>query len=415
MKKFYFIILCFFMLGITSISKAQFTKYTMSNSGIPSDYVVGGVVVDNNNNIWLGTDAGVAKFDGTNWTVFTTTDGLPTDIISCIAVDNNNNIWIGTDGDGVAKYNGTTWTKYAYSDGLCDNGIHYIACETNGTVWFGSWGGGVSKLNGSTWTTYLTELPTDGSAYASIFYIHIDASNNKWFGTDMGLVKYDNSSWTTLDQTTTPQLENTFIKCIAVDADNNKWLGVAGVGLTKLNSSNAFVETDSVGFCDKGINDIKFDSDGNIWTGEYTIYGSEIVGGITKFNKATSTAVSYAATYATLGQYKDQVFRIDIDNNDNIWIATGTGLYKFVDDTGIEEIYGNNLLDFYPNPANEYLTIKSDIHSGNAEISDITGRIVLSQAVSSPVKINIENLVNGIYFIKITEEGKTFKARFIKG
>jgi len=424
MKKSNFIALCVFMLGMICSVNAQFTNYTTTNSDLPSDYVVGGVVIDTNNNVWVGTDAGVAKFDGATWTVYTTADGLPVDIISCIAVDKiTNNVWIGTDGDGVAKYDGSTWTKYTFADGLCDNGIHYIAGDPDGSIWFGSWGAGVSKLNGTTWTTYTDAdgLPSDAGAQASIYYIYVDASNNKWFGTDLGLVKYNNTAFSTINQTTTPDLRSNYITSVAVDGSNNRWLGVSAKGIAKLNSTDSWVANYDTINGIYGLNagkkgnhsyeDLEFDSQGNLWIGGHTPYGALMVGAITKFNPATETGVSYATAD---GLVNEQIFSIAIDGNDDVWIATGAGLSKFHDAVGITENNNNLSLDIFPNPAQDYLYINGSIRSGVAQISDISGRIVSALTVSSPAKINIENLDNGIYFIIVTENDKNYIGKFIK-
>jgi ligand-binding sensor domain-containing protein len=415
MKRSKFASLCFLMLVLALNVNAQFTNYDTINSDLPSNYVCGGVAIDTNNNVWVGTDAGVAKFDGTNWTVYTTANGLPVNIIACISVDNSNNIWIGTDGDGVAKFNGSTWTTYTIADGLCDNGVHSIACDADSSIWFGSWGAGVSKLHDTTWTTYTDAdgIPNDGGAIASIYYIYVDASNNKWFGTDLGLVKYNNTVFTTFNQTTTPNLKSNSITAVAVDDNNNKWLGVLAKGIAKLNSSDAWVANyDTItGICNDGITDVIIDSDGDLWFGEYTKYGSLIKGGITKFNSISGTGISLRETD---GLVNEQVFRIAADKDDALWVATGDGLSKYIDQIGIQENSRNLALDIYPNPAHETLKINGSIQSGVAVISDITGRIIFNQTVSSPVTINIENFVSGIYFIKIAENEKMYFGKFIK-
>ena len=56
---------------------------------------------------------GLAKFDGTNWTVYDTTNSpLPQDVIGSIAIDTCGIKWIGTMGEGLAKFDGTNWTVY---------------------------------------------------------------------------------------------------------------------------------------------------------------------------------------------------------------------------------------------------------------------------------------------------------------
>jgi len=403
------------MFGMICSVNAQFTNYTTGNSILPSDYVVGGVVIDTSNNVWVGTDAGVAKFDGTNWTVYTTADGLPVDIISCIAVDKtNNNIWIGTEGDGVARYDGVSWTTYTNADGLCDNGIHAIASENTGDIWFGSWGAGLSKLSGSTWTTYTDAdgLPSDAGAIASIYYIYIDGMNNKWFGTDLGLVKY-NSTFSTYNQTTITQLKSNIITSIAVDAGNNRWLGVSANGIAKLNSSDAWVANYDTtnGICDPGVQDIEIDAEGNIWLGEFTKYGSLIEGGITKFNAATGTGVSFSEPD---GLVDDQVFSIAADQNNVLWIATGAGLSKYVDQSGISENIKDLNINIYPNPVQQVLNINGYVRSGSVVLSDVTGRVFLNEVISVPATIDTEKLDSGVYFMKITDGEKVFYGKFIK-
>ena len=47
---------------------------------------------------------GLAKFDGTLWKIFNTSNsGLPDDWVSSIAIDEHENIWVGT-GEGLAVY-----------------------------------------------------------------------------------------------------------------------------------------------------------------------------------------------------------------------------------------------------------------------------------------------------------------------
>ena len=57
-------------------------------------------------NIWIGTwYGGLARFDGTNWTVYNTSNsGLPDIYAKSIAIDTFGNIWIGTNSRGLAVF-----------------------------------------------------------------------------------------------------------------------------------------------------------------------------------------------------------------------------------------------------------------------------------------------------------------------
>lgn len=403
-------VICVFLILTGFLSKSQtFTSYTTSD-GLPDNFINGGVAVDSNNNKWFGTVAGVAKFNDVSWEIYTTSDSLADNYINCIAVDNNNNVWVGTN-NGVSKYNGISWTSYTTADGLADNAVFSIAGDNNGNVWFGTYGYGVSKFNGSTWTTftYLDGLPGDALATAAINLITLDASGNIWFATDMGISEYD-GSFTNINQASVgDSMLSNYITTIAIDANNNKWLGTLSYGMTQLDENNNWVKNYRVadGLYNNFVQDIDIDSQGNFWICLFASYNGD--GGITKYNGSNWDSYTVADGLADA-----HVIRLAVDKNDVIWIATGNGVSKFTDDTGISEHNQNTILNLYPNPATDLLYFDDVINSGLAEISDITGKIISSHVLKSSSSISTKNLVDGIYFLKINEDCKIFKGKFIK-
>ena len=75
---------------------------------------------------------------------FTTEDGLPHDITYQIIQDKNGYIWIGTD-DGLAKFDGNTFTNYNYSNGLTSNYVINVI-EKGDSLLIATWGGGLHVL-----------------------------------------------------------------------------------------------------------------------------------------------------------------------------------------------------------------------------------------------------------------------------
>lgn len=410
MKNISMKIICVFLIVTGFISKSQtFTNYTTSD-GLPDNFINGGVAVDSNNNKWFGTVAGVAKYNDVSWEVFTTSDGLIDNYTTCIAVDNNNNVWVGTN-NGVSKYNGTSWTSYTTADGLADNAVYSISGDNNGNVWFGTYGYGVSKFNGSTWTTYtyLDGLPGDALATAAINLITLDASGNIWFATDMGISEYD-GSFTNINQASVgDSMLSNYITTIAIDANNNKWLGTLSYGMTQLDGNNNWIKNYRVadGLYNNFVQDIDIDSQGNLWIGLFASYNGD--GGITKYDGTNWT--SYTVTNGLVDAH---VIRLAIDKNDVIWIATGNGVSKFMDETGYSELDKNSIINLYPNPSSDYIYVDNACNSSIAEISDITGKIISRQVLASQASISTEKLVDGLYFLKIYKDGKIFYGKFIK-
>ena len=101
---------------------------------------------DKNGNIWFGTfGSGIDKFDVETgiFTNFSTADGLPGNSITSILVDDNNNLWLATD-NGLARFNPETKEVYVFSqaDGLQNKSLKGWALKTSdGQMFFGGTNG----------------------------------------------------------------------------------------------------------------------------------------------------------------------------------------------------------------------------------------------------------------------------------
>ena len=129
----------------------------------------------------------MAEFDGTNWTVYDTSNsGLPDNHVNAIAIDAGGNKWIGTGswggGGGLAEFDGVNWTVYNTSNsGLPSNYVDAVAIDAGGNKWIGTYGGGLAEFDGVNWTVYNTSNSGLPSNYVNA--IAIDVSGNKWMGT----------------------------------------------------------------------------------------------------------------------------------------------------------------------------------------------------------------------------------------
>ncbi len=164
--------------GLAKFNGSTWTVYDTLTSNIPSNQV-NGIAFDISNNVWVATIKGLAKFDGSIWTTYDVMNsGLPDDSVSCLYVDNTD-IWIGTR-SGLAKFDGSTWTIYNTStSGLTTNRIQCVAVESGGDVWVGT-KAGLFKKSGSTWSNYNSTNPYLVNTF-NINAIYIDSSNEKWF------------------------------------------------------------------------------------------------------------------------------------------------------------------------------------------------------------------------------------------
>lgn len=90
---------------------------------------------------WFGNSTspgyGVVRFDGTNWTQYTTTNGLLSNIVTSLAIDKQGSLWVGHS-NGLSRFDGTSWETFTtLNSGLVNNNIVGIGVDNDGVVWFG--------------------------------------------------------------------------------------------------------------------------------------------------------------------------------------------------------------------------------------------------------------------------------------
>ncbi len=173
---------------------AVWTFYNKTNTPALPNGSVKVFCTDNANNIWIGTTGGLVKFDGTSFTLYTTTNGLPTNIINSLE-SINNMLYIGTP-LGLSRYDGTTFTNYNPGNTLFPfNNISAIKIENANTIWAGSANNLVKFYINSTFTSTSYTTSTMTSTASTIGSIYIDGLGNKWLGTAVAPVKFDNTNF----------------------------------------------------------------------------------------------------------------------------------------------------------------------------------------------------------------------------
>jgi ligand-binding sensor domain-containing protein len=118
-------------------------KQEMGLSGINTAYnpnYIVSIAADEDGTVWVGTwGGGLAHFDGKQFRNYTTKDGLPGNHVFMLHKAKNGDMWIGTNA-GLAKKTGDKYEVLTTSDGLFSNTI--FSMDTSGdNLWVGSFGG----------------------------------------------------------------------------------------------------------------------------------------------------------------------------------------------------------------------------------------------------------------------------------
>lgn len=150
--------------------------------------------------LWAGPthEASVYAYDGETWTIQTADDGVP-GMVANVAAAPDGTIWVGTqgiygdpDGDtlpaGVARFDGADWTVFTTSDGLASDEAR-VFTGPDGTVW-ALHPEGVSRFDGNSWVGY-PELGNGGDAA-------VDEDGTLWMASSSGVVGFDGTTTTRL-------------------------------------------------------------------------------------------------------------------------------------------------------------------------------------------------------------------------
>jgi len=179
------------------------------------------ITEDKKGNLWVGVyEEGISKFDGVQFTNFETgTSSLPSDKVKSLGVDHFNRIWCGA--KGVSYYDGYQWNAIPTP---VSSWIVSTAVDTSNNIWFAT-RDGLLKYDGLIWTQYTPQnsnIPND-----QIKSVVIDENNSIWMASDGGVTVFDGAStWLTYDDTNSP-LPTKYCTHIAIGADGAKWISSA--------------------------------------------------------------------------------------------------------------------------------------------------------------------------------------------
>ncbi len=117
----------------TALESYSRQAWVMEN-GLPQNTVTS-IVQSHDGFIWLGTEAGLVRFDGNSFQLFdgNSAPALPDNDICCLLETADGALWIGTS-NGLARWQNWQFHSYSTRDGLPANAIRGLM-ETGGELW----------------------------------------------------------------------------------------------------------------------------------------------------------------------------------------------------------------------------------------------------------------------------------------
>ncbi len=314
------------------------------------------IILDANDVIWFASYDGLASYDGNNWNLYTTEDGLASNMLNCLDTDDMGNIWVGTYQDGITKFDPTGSNTESYDKGnLSNEYVKAIIVDAEGKVWVGTYQGlNCYDIGLDIWTEYIVNNSLSDNFVTDV---EVDAFSNVWVTTHYGLNCYDGSNWTNFFLPDSVA-SNQFL-CVDIDANGDIWAGGYGCLLSLDLATDTFT-TYNTEFSTKWVNDILCNSDGTSW-----LATSE---GLVLFDE--STLASYTTSE---GLIDDNCRALLEDALGNLWVGTDSGISvwngtAFTNYTMDDGLSGNRIYSFFSDDNNDiYAVTDYDIY--NTEVS----------------------------------------------
>jgi ligand-binding sensor domain-containing protein len=262
------------------------------------------------NKLWIGTDNGLALWDGHAATMIPLTAEMSHLQILAMVQDRDGNLWAGTS-RGLLRYNslGAFWLPRNAHDR--DTAVTALLEDREGDLWFGN-GANLERLRDTALISYGDAEAEPGDRYGPAY---ADASGRVWFAPLAGGLYWMRAdvvhrvSQAGLDQDTVYSIDG---------QGSDIWLGRRQGGLTQLHANGdeftARTWTHAQGLAQDNVFAVRVAHDGSVWAGTVAAGASHLSGGrITNFTAADGLA-------------SNTVNAIEEAADGSVWFATPEGV-----------------------------------------------------------------------------------------
>lgn len=291
--------------GLARFDGVKFTVFDKQNTPAFKSNYIRTLLADRQGALWIGTAQGLVRMLNGKFTVFTRDEGLPSETIQAIYEDREGNLWVAT-ANGLGLFKSGGLTTFTTKERLISGSIQALFEDSDGALWIAT-PYGVGRVKDGKFSNYAVR---DGLGSNSVRAIQQDRDGRLWFGTLGGLTSFDGGRFTTY--TTRDGLPNDRVISLQVDRDGGLLIGTAG-GLCRLANGRFTGFGPGEPLTTSTILSLLEDREGNLWIGTES-------GGVNllKDTKFTTYTVKN-------GLSNDLVKSIHEDRQGNTWIGTDGG------------------------------------------------------------------------------------------
>lgn len=176
--------------------------------------------------LWIGTDHGLARFDGVKFQTFNSanTAAFKSDHISALAEDDAGNLWVGSQGGGVVCLGRNSAQNFSTSEGLSSDMVNCVVAGDRGVVWIGT----IYGLNCWKDGKRISGFAKNDLPGTEIKVLSRAADGTLWIGTERGLAFLRDGLFRSVAAERLP------VDALAIDLRGDVWIGGKSYGLLRM-------------------------------------------------------------------------------------------------------------------------------------------------------------------------------------
>ncbi len=300
--------------GLARFDGVRFTVFNQQNTEALRSNHIGTLRVDRRGSLWLGTfDGGLVRYRGGQFVRIGAQQGLSNDTVLALIERKDGSLWLGTRGGGINHWSGDRFSQLRQRDGLAHDVVNALAEDREGALWAGT-DAGLSHYAGGRFTSFTT---AQGLPHEKITALAVGKNGRIWVGTAKGLARNQDGSASAFEAI--PELGEWGIRSLYEDAEQALWVGTDGGGIFRIANGQVQQLSTKQGLAGDNIGAIFEDAEGSVWLGSDT-------GGLTRLRNG-----SFATFSAPEGLSNDNARSVLAARDGSVWVGSFGGLSQLKD------------------------------------------------------------------------------------